>query len=150
MKLTKEEIEEWTPGDYAEIDIIPPGEAKAVFIDPDKDSEIIGYEGIDYSYLFPDEEAPERWLSGEEGLKLQENKIRIKKSQIRQAIMEALSGEAKPKRGLNKLEMGITRLLNTYTVTDIFDKKVDYKQLFYGLKADLGELVKINLETSEN
>ena len=150
MKLTKEEIEEWTPGDYAEIDIIPPGEAKTVFIDPDKDSEIIGYEGIDYSYLFPDEDAAERWLSGEEGLKLQENKIRIKKSQIRQAIMEALSGEAKPKRGLNKLEMGIIRLLNMYTVTSISDKKVDYKQLFYGLKADLDELVKINLETSEN
>ena len=64
--------------------------------------------------------------------------------------MEALSGEAKPKRGLNKLERGIIRLLNTYTVTGISDKKVDYKQLFYGLKADLDELVKINLETSEN
>jgi|ETNvirnome_6_100_1030635.scaffolds.fasta_scaffold03588_7 hypothetical protein len=145
MKTTKEEIERWTPEEYAETDVAPPEGTRAVFTDPDRDDEIIGYEGLDYSYLFPDEDAAESWLSGEEaGLKLEENKIRIKKSQIKQAIMEMLS-EQSERRPPTKLEMNLIRLLNNYTVTDIFDENVDYKKLFESLKGELENIVNMSL-----
>jgi len=151
----QEEKREWpeelgyTPEEWAqEFDDAPEG-TSYVFTDEKETGDqpaVKGYQGIDYSFLFPDEASGEEWLkSGEqETFAIKESKMKIKKSQIKQAIMEMLS-EQSERRPPTKLEMNLMKLLSEYTVTGIYDENVDYKQLFWGLKKKLESIVDMSL-----